>query len=85
MEGGIGFELNGLWAMKQEGQIVKSTRNGAFEFKGKVQGNQLKGKMDFSGTYLPFIIEIPSDGMSFKGSLNYFGGRSYILKGNRIE
>jgi hypothetical protein len=79
------FELNGIWAMKQEGKTVKSIKDSDIEFKGKIQGNQLKGKVDDSGNYLPFIIEIPSDGMSFKGSLNYFGGRQYILKGNRIE
>jgi hypothetical protein len=80
------YELNGVWAMKQEGQIVKSTRDSSFDFKGKVQGNQLKGKLNYqSGNYLPFIIEIPSDGRSFKGSLSYFGGRQYFLKGKRIK
>ena len=75
----------GIWAMKQEGKTVKSIKDSDIEFKGKIQGNQLKGKVDYSGTYLPFILEIPSDGMSFKGSLEYFGGRQYILKSRRIE
>jgi hypothetical protein len=80
------YELNGLWEMKQERQIVKSTSDSEFDFTGKVQGNQLKGKLKTStGDYLPFIIEIPSDSMSFNGSLVFYGSRRYILKGNRIE
>jgi hypothetical protein len=71
--------------MKQEGQIVKSTRESLYEFKGKVLGNKLKGKMVWaSGTYDPFIIEMLSDSMSFKGTLD-FVGRTYHLKGKRIE
>ena len=79
------YELNGVWAMKQEGQFVKSTRDSSFDFKGKVYGNQLKGKLKSStGDYLPFTLEIPSDGMSFNGSLVFYGNRRYILKGKRI-
>jgi hypothetical protein len=37
------------------------------------------------GNNLPFTIEMQSDGMLFNGSLNYYGGRTYILKGKRIE
>ncbi len=71
--------------MKQEGQNVKSTSDSEFDFTGKVHGNQLKGKLKSStGDYLPFIIEIPSDGMSFNGSLVFYGSRRYILKGKRI-
>ncbi|MEN8194508.1 MAG: hypothetical protein ABFS12_16935, partial [Bacteroidota bacterium] len=77
-------QLNGIWAMKQEGKTVKSIKSSHIGFKGKIQGNQLKGKVDI-GIYLPFIVEISSDGMSFKGSLDYFGNIQYILKGNRIE
>jgi hypothetical protein len=79
-------DLNGVWAMKQEGKIVQSTRNSWFEFKGKVQGNQLDGRFeDPGGNNLPFTIEMHSEGMSFNGSLDYYGGRRYILKGKRIE
>ena len=75
----------GIWAMKQYGNTVKSTRDSAYDFKGKVKGNQLKGKMDgASGDYLSFTIEMPSDGMTFKGTLEYIG-RTYYLKGKRIE
>lgn len=79
-------ELNGVWAMKQEGKIVQSTRNSAFEFKGKVQGNKLNGRFqDPGGNNLPFTIQMLPEGMSFNGSLDYYGGRRYILKGKRIE
>jgi hypothetical protein len=75
----------GIWAMKQEGQIVKSTRDSAYDFKGKIRGNQIIGKMvGASSTYDPFIIEMLSDSMSFKGTLD-FVGRTYHLKGKRIE
>ena len=71
--------------MKQEGVIVKSTRDSDYEFKGKIKGNQLKGKIaGASGSNDPFIIEMPSDGMTFKGTLEYVG-RTYYLKGKRIE
>jgi hypothetical protein len=78
--------LNGVWAMKQEGKIVQSTRNSAYEFKGKVQGNQLNGRFeDPGGNNLPFTIEMHSEGMLFNGKLDYYGGRTYILKGKRME
>ncbi len=73
----------GIWAMKQEGNTVESTSGSAFKFKGIVQGNQLKGKIDGSGS-IPFVIEMPPDGMSFKGTLDIIG-RTYHLKGQRIE
>ena len=77
------YGLNGVWAMKQEGQIVKSTRDSSFDFKGKVQGNQLKGKLIYAtGLYMPFIIEMPLERMSFNGSMFVYG-RRYILKGKR--
>ncbi len=76
----------GIWAMKQEGQVVKSTRDSAYEFKGKVQGNRLKGNMfGASGTLLPFAIEMPSDAMSFKGTADMGTSRTNHLKGKRIE
>ena len=75
-------QLNGIWAMKQEGKTVKSIKGSHIGFKGKIQGNQLKAQA--MGGYSFFIIEISSDGMSFKGSCRY-GSMPYILKGNRIE
>ena len=76
----------GIWAMKQEGNTVKSTRDSSYDFKGKVQGNQLKGKItSVSGTYDPFILEMLSDGMSFKGTADMGTSRTNHLKGKRIE
>ncbi len=75
---------SGIWAMKQEGQVVKSTRESTYDFKGKVQGNQLRGNMDADGIYYPLTLEMPSDRMSFKGTLEMIG-RTNHLKGRRIE
>jgi len=78
--------LNGVWAMKQEGKIVQSTRNSTFEFKGKVQENQLNGRFeDPGGNSRPFTLEMHSEGMLIKGSLIYYGGITYIIIGKRIE
>ncbi len=79
-------QCSGIWAMKQEGQIVKSTRDSAYEFNGRVHGNQLNGNFGPTyGQYSPFNIEMHSDSMSFKGSLDYFGSLRNNLKGKRIE
>ena len=76
----------GIWAMKQEGNTVKSTRDSSYDFKGKVQGNQLKGKItSVSGTYDPFILKMLSDGLSFKGTADMGTSRTNHLKGKRIE
>lgn len=75
---------SGIWAMKQDKEIVQSTRDSAFDFRGKVQGNQLKGKIDADGIYYPLTIIMPSDRMSFKGTLVMIG-RTNHLKGKRIE
>ncbi len=75
----------GMWAMKKDGQNVKSTRGSAYKFKGEIKGNQLKGrKVGPTGMSLPFVIGIPSDGMSFKGTLEFIG-KPYQIKGRRIE
>ena len=74
----------GIWAMKQEGNIVKSTRESTYDFKGKVQGSQLRGKLDADSIYYPLTLEMPSDRMSFKGTLEMIG-RTNHLKGKRIE
>lgn len=76
----------GIWAMKQEGNTVKSTRDSSYDFKGKVQGNQLKGKIaNVSGSYNPFTIEMLSDDMTFKGTVDMGTSRTNHLKGRRIE
>ena len=44
------------------GKTVKSTRDSAYDFMGKVKGNQLKGKMKgASSSYLSFFLKMPSD------------------------
>ena len=73
----------GIWAMKQEGKIVKSTRDSAYDFKGKVQGNQLKGQLVVG--YYPFTMEMSSDSLSFIGTLDWATSNTNHLKGKRIE
>jgi hypothetical protein len=60
--------VGGIWGMKQSGRIVKSTGDSYFDFKGKVRGNQLEGKIkgDFD-LYRNFVIKISSDGLTFEG------------------
>jgi hypothetical protein len=60
--------LKGIWAMKQSGTIVKSTKESYYEFKGKVRGNQLEGKLtgDYNQTQ-NIVITLSADGQSFKG------------------
>jgi hypothetical protein len=74
---------SGIWAMEQAGEIVKSTADSAYAFRGKVRGNQLKGILQ-GASDLPFAMEMPPDAMSIKGALEIWG-RSYQLEGNRIE
>ena len=62
--------VGGIWGMKQSGRIVKSTGDSYYEIKGKVRGNQLKGRVvgdyDISNK---FVLNISSDGQSFKGTI----------------
>ena len=81
------YHCSGIWAMKQEGKTVNSTSDSDFVFKGKVQGNQLKGKMKgASSTYYPFTLEMSSDSKSIAGTLDFLAhGLPCQLKGQRIE
>ena len=74
---------SGIWAMKQTGEIVKSTAGSNYDFKGRVRGNRLKGNVE-GRSDLTFTMEMPPDAMSFKGTLEIWG-RSYQLIGRRIE
>jgi len=50
----------GIYAMKQNDAIVKSTKDSHYEFKGKVAGNQLKGRLNIgSGLLYPFVQTCP--------------------------
>ncbi len=81
------YQCSGIWAMKQEGQIVRSTGESELDFTGRVQGNQLTGKVTgTSNTYYDFSIEMHSDKMSFTGTLDLIAhGLPCELKGKRIE
>ena len=81
------YQCSGIWAMKQEGQNVKSTSGSEFDFTGVVKGNKLKGKVvGASSTYYSFIIEMHSNNMSFTGALDLIAhGLPCQLKGKRIE
>ena len=72
----------GIWAMKQSGEIVKSTADSTYDIRGRVRGNQLKGVG--STTDVSYTLEMLTDALSFKGTLVIWG-RSYQLKGSRIE
>ena len=75
----------GIWAMKQAGEIVKSTADSLYDFRGRVRGNQLKGNMvGASSGDLAFTMEMHPDAMAFNG-IYVIWGRSYQLKGKRIE
>ena len=79
-------QMSGIWAMKQEGKTIRSTRDSAFDFKGKVLGNRLKGKVVGAvGSYYPLELEMPSNKMSFTGRLNYATSYTIFLKGKRVE
>jgi hypothetical protein len=78
-------QVSGIWAMKQEEKVVNSTKDSDYEFKGIVQGNKLKGRMEYvSGYWSPLSMEMSTDSMSFKGIIEVIN-RPYHLKGKRIE
>jgi hypothetical protein len=61
--------IGGTWVMKQSGRIVKSTRGSYHEIEGQVVGNQLKGKVVGDHNISnKFVLNISSDGLSFKGT-----------------
>ena len=72
--------------MKQEGKTVRSTRDSAYDFKGKVLGNRLKGKVVGAvGYYYPLEMEMPSNKMSFTGTLDWDTSNTIFFKGKRIR
>jgi hypothetical protein len=75
----------GIWALKQRGNTVVSTIQSNYKLEGKVEGNQLKGKIYYSsiGARI-FAIKISSDGQSFKGTADIWQGTAH-LKGKRKE
>ncbi len=77
--------LIGQWGMKQNGNTVSSTKDSYYELNGKVEGSQLKGKIigDY-GLSQNIILNVSSDGQSFKGTTTY-GGRTVRVKGMREQ
>jgi hypothetical protein len=75
----------GIWGMKQNGRIVKSTEDSYYEIKGKVRGNQLEGRVvGDHNTSNKFVLNISSDGQSFKGTMTSgFNNITVRIKGTR--
>ena len=62
---------NRIWDLKQTGGIVKSTEKSGLNIKGRVAGNQLKGRIVHYGQIVPLSLKISSDKRSFEGYLIY--------------
>ena len=77
--------ISGIWRLKQSGKIVISTKDSVWKFKGNVEGNQLKGQVIGDYDYhFKTVIEISSDGQSFKGSASStVGSAGGLITGNR--
>lgn len=75
----------GIWGLKQDVHIVKSTKDSYFAIQGKVKGNRLEGKLYPSAgrPTRPFVLSIAADGQSFKGKLYGWGGKTSYLKGTK--
>jgi hypothetical protein len=76
-----GFGSHKEWKMKQKGAIMKGTTE-LFDLKGKVSGNQLKGRVITAGPISYFVINISQDYQSFEGKL---GRTNRRIKGKRKE
>jgi hypothetical protein len=85
VEGNI--NISGIWSLKQSDKIVNSTKDSAWKLMGNVEGSQLKGQVigDY-GEYYKTVIEISSDGQSFKGSATpAVGARGGLVTGSREQ
>jgi hypothetical protein len=75
---------SGTWALKQDGNMVVSTKDSMDTIEGSVDGNSFKGNI--SSTNLRFELKLSSDGMSFKGiGTDYLGRDNIPIKGRRKE
>ena len=74
---------NGKWGMKQEDNRVISTNYSIVEFRGKVEGNKLKGGWGPPGSVGTIELEISPDGQSFKGTVQTF--MTIPVEGLRIK
>ena len=79
-----GSQYSGIWRMKQTESVVKSNQYSSYEFKGKVKGNQMKGRLVDTNTVYSLVLTLSSDGISFEGYLRGAQEKS-ILKGRKIR
>jgi hypothetical protein len=75
----------GIWGLKQDVYIVKSTKDSYFAIQGKVKGNRLEGKLypSTGQPTRPFVLSIAADGQSFEGKLYGWRGKTSYLKGTK--
>jgi hypothetical protein len=78
-------QTGGIWGLEQRGKSVVSTKDSNYEIKGKVKGDQLKGRfIDSLDRICRFVIKISSDGQSFEGKADAPWGTA-LIKGKRKE
>jgi hypothetical protein len=80
VEGSWQAANDGLWVLKQSGNSVVSTKDSQSKVKGKVEGDQLKGKVEYQRWTHRIAVKISPDGQSFKGIYDW-GTRPTELKG----
>jgi hypothetical protein len=77
-------EGGGIWGLKQDVYIVKSTKASYYKLGGKVKGNnRLEGKLYTKAGSYPFVLSIAADGQSFKGKMYGWGGKTSYLEGTK--
>jgi hypothetical protein len=75
--------FSGLWHLEQTDKTVSSTERSYYKINGEVKGNQLKGRIKADANlYYPIVIDISSDGLSFKGTIDT-PWRNSIIKGKK--
>ncbi len=81
------IEGGGIWGLKQDLHIMKSTKASYFKIRGEVKGNnQLEGKLyTRAGPTYPFVLSIAADGQSFEGKMYGWGGKTSYLKGTKKD
>jgi hypothetical protein len=78
-----GRMLSGLWAMRQNGNIVKSTSDSLYVFNGAAEGDKLNIVLQSeASSIIRLEIFISSDGQSFEGK-SVGGGVPWHVKGKR--
>ncbi len=84
---GIGIKGNYVLKLKQNGNLVKSTRGSSYEFKGSVVGNRLEGRYKDDDHQLMHIInvKISEDLKSFEGTDRSTTGRKRPLIGKKQD